>query len=47
MQRKNAINYLKKNNMGRVTFLPMNVIKSKRIDEKNYKCKDKIYKSSK
>ncbi|MBU5334990.1 chromosome segregation protein SMC [Intestinibacter bartlettii] len=30
---KNAISYLKKNNMGRVTFLPMNVIKSKRINE--------------
>ena len=30
---KNAIAYLKKNNMGRVTFLPMNVIKSKRINE--------------
>ena len=31
---KNAINYLKKNNLGRVTFLPLNVIKSKKIDEK-------------
>lgn len=30
---KNAIAYLKKNNMGRVTFLPMNIIKSKKINE--------------
>nr|WP_295675903.1 chromosome segregation protein SMC [uncultured Intestinibacter sp.] len=41
---KNAINYLKKNNMGRVTFLPMNVIKSKRIDEKTINAKTKYIK---
>ena len=29
---KVAINYLKKNNLGRVTFLPLNVIKSNKID---------------
>ncbi len=32
---KVAINYLKKNNLGRVTFLPMNVIKSNKIDNKS------------
>lgn len=36
---KNAISYLKKNNMGRVTFLPMNVIKSKKIDENTINAK--------
>lgn len=30
---KNAINYLKKNNLGRVTFLPLNIIKSNKIDK--------------
>ncbi len=30
---KEAINYLKSNNMGRVTFFPLNVIKEKNIDE--------------
>ena len=34
---KFAINYLKKNNLGRVTFLPMNIIKSNKIDIKNIK----------
>ena len=34
---KFAINYLKKNNLGRVTFLPMNIIKSNKIDTKNIK----------
>ena len=29
---KNAINYLKENKLGRVTFFPLNVIKSKSID---------------
>lgn len=32
---KEAIKYLKKNNLGRVTFLPLNIIKSNKIDE-NY-----------
>ncbi|WP_373598305.1 chromosome segregation protein SMC [Paraclostridium bifermentans] len=31
---KSAINYLKKNNLGRVTFLPLNIIKSNKIDKK-------------
>ncbi len=31
---KNCINYLKENHLGRVTFFPLNVIKSKKIDEK-------------
>ena len=30
---KLAINYLKKNNLGRVTFLPLNIIKSNKIDK--------------
>ena len=34
---KFAINYLKKNNLGRVTFLPINIIKSNKIDTKNIK----------
>ena len=34
---KFAINYLKKNNLGRVTFLPMNIIKSNKIDDRNIK----------
>ena len=34
---KFAINYLKKNNLGRVTFLPMNIIKSNKIDIRNIK----------
>ncbi|MGL5754469.1 MAG: chromosome segregation protein SMC, partial [Paraclostridium sp.] len=34
---KAAINYLKKNNLGRVTFLPLNIIKSNKIDEKMIK----------
>lgn len=29
---KEAINYLKKNNLGRVTFFPLNIIKEKNID---------------
>ena len=34
---KFAINYLKKNNLGRVTFLPMNIIKSNKIGTRNIK----------
>ena len=34
---KFAINYLKKNNLGRVTFLPMNIIKPNKIDTRNIK----------
>ena len=34
---KFAINYLKKNNLGRVTFLPLNIIKSNKIDVRNIK----------
>ncbi|MEG2983427.1 MAG: AAA family ATPase, partial [Peptostreptococcaceae bacterium] len=34
---KSAINYLKKNNLGRVTFLPLNIIKSNKIDKKMIK----------
>ena len=34
---KQAINYLKKNNLGRVTFLPMNVIRSNKINTNNVK----------
>lgn len=30
---KKAINYLKQNNLGRVTFLPLNIIKSNKIDK--------------
>ena len=29
---KEAINYLKENNLGRITFLPLNIIKAKNID---------------
>ena len=32
---KFAINYLKKNNLGRVTFLPLNIIKSNKLDIRN------------
>lgn len=39
---KFAINYLKKNNLGRVTFLPMNIIKSNKIDTRNLKGTTKI-----
>ena len=39
---KVAINYLKKNNLGRVTFLPLNVIKSNKIDIRNIKSNTKI-----
>jgi len=39
---KFAINYLKKNNLGRVTFLPMNIIKSNKIDTRNIKCSNSI-----
>ena len=41
---KNAINYLKKNNLGRVTFLPMNVIKSKKINENTVNSKTEYIK---
>ncbi|GAA0861248.1 chromosome segregation protein SMC [Paraclostridium tenue] len=34
---KLAINYLKKNNLGRVTFLPLNIIKSNKIDKNSIK----------
>ena len=34
---KFAINYLKKNNLGRVTFLPLNIIKSNKLDIRNIK----------
>ncbi len=40
---KNAINYLKINNLGRATFLPLNVMKPRMIDEYSYN----ILKSSK
>lgn len=39
---KVAINYLKKNNLGRVTFLPLNIIKSNKIDVKNIRCNTKF-----
>lgn len=39
---KVAINYLKKNNLGRVTFLPLNVIKSNKIEIRNVKSNTKI-----
>ncbi|RDY28771.1 chromosome segregation protein SMC [Romboutsia weinsteinii] len=39
---KFAINYLKKNNLGRVTFLPMNIIKSNKIDTRNIKSNTKF-----
>ena len=32
---KLAINYLKRNNLGRVTFLPLNIIKSNKLDTRN------------
>ncbi len=41
---KNAINYLKKNNMGRVTFLPMNVIKPKKMNENTINAKTEYIK---
>lgn len=34
---KSAIEYLKKNNLGRITFLPINIIKENKIDEKDLK----------
>lgn len=39
---KIAINYLKKNNLGRVTFLPLNIIKPNKIDTKNIKSEIKF-----
>ena len=39
---KFAINYLKKNNLGRVTFLPMNIIKSNKIDTRYLKGENRI-----
>ena len=39
---KLAINYLKKNNLGRVTFLPLNVIKSNKIDIRNIRSNTKF-----
>lgn len=39
---KVAINYLKKNNLGRVTFLPLNIIKSNKIDVRNIRSNTKI-----
>ncbi len=39
---KAAINYLKKNNLGRVTFLPMNIIKSNKIDIRNIRSNTKF-----
>ena len=39
---KFAINYLKKNNLGRVTFLPMNIIKSNKIDTRYVKGENRI-----
>ncbi|SCI75293.1 Chromosome partition protein Smc [uncultured Clostridium sp.] len=38
---KLAINYLKKNNLGRVTFLPLNIIKSNKIDKNSIKSNTK------
>lgn len=38
---KNAINYLKKNNLGRVTFLPISIIKGNPINLKAVKTKNK------
>lgn len=38
---KLAINYLKKNNLGRVTFLPLNIIKSNKIDKSSIKSNTK------
>ncbi|MEF9992504.1 MAG: chromosome segregation protein SMC [Peptostreptococcaceae bacterium] len=39
---KTAINYLKKNNLGRVTFLPINIIKSNKIDLRNVRANTKF-----
>ncbi|MGL6107437.1 chromosome segregation protein SMC [Romboutsia sp.] len=39
---KFAINYLKKNNLGRVTFLPINIIKSNKIDIRNIRTNTKF-----
>ncbi|HSQ88676.1 chromosome segregation protein SMC [Romboutsia sp.] len=39
---KIAINYLKKNNLGRVTFLPLNIIKSNKIDVRNIRSNAKF-----
>lgn len=39
---KIAINYLKKNNLGRVTFLPINIIKSNKVDIKNIRTNTKF-----
>lgn len=39
---KFAINYLKKNNLGRVTFLPLNIIKSNKIDVRNIRSNTKF-----
>lgn len=40
---KDAIKYLKNNNLGRVTFFPMNIIKAKSVDENILnKCKKSI-----
>ncbi|RDY24806.1 chromosome segregation protein SMC [Romboutsia maritimum] len=39
---KFAINYLKKNNLGRVTFLPLNIIKSNKIDTRNIRSSTKF-----
>lgn len=39
---KYAINYLKKNNLGRVTFLPINIIKSNKIDIRNIRANTKF-----
>ena len=33
---KDAVNYLKNNNLGRATFYPMSVIKARNIDSENY-----------
>lgn len=38
---KKAINYLKQNNLGRVTFLPLNIIKSNKIDKNSIKSSTK------
>lgn len=38
---KNAINYLKKNNLGRVTFLPLSIIKGNPINLNDIKTKNK------
>lgn len=39
---KSAINYLKQNNLGRVTFLPLNIIKSNKISLGNLKANTKF-----